>query len=90
MTALGETLESGETIKFEGKVFKATRKDLLRVRFDELYEGPSSEANRRAFGRALQVAIAASMLVIRPVDGVAWVFAPNPLDGAESETKDGS
>jgi hypothetical protein len=67
-----------------------TRKELLRGRFDELYEGPSSDANRKAFRRALQAAIAASMLIIKPVDGVDWVFAPNPVDGAESQTKDGS
>jgi hypothetical protein len=90
MTAFGEALESGETIKFEGKVFKATRKDRLRVRFDDLHKGPSSEANRVAFRRALQAAIAASTLVIEPVDGVAWVFAPNLVDDAESQTKDGS
>jgi hypothetical protein len=90
MTAFGETLESGETIKFEGKDFTATRKDLLRLRFDELYEGPSSEANSRAFRRALQAAVDATMLVINPVDGVDRVFAPNPIDGAESETKNGS
>jgi hypothetical protein len=90
MTAFGETLVSGETIKIEDKVFKATRKDLLRVRFDELYEGPSSEANRKAFSRALEGAIAASTLAIKAVDGEDWVFAPNPVDGAEGETKDGS
>jgi hypothetical protein len=90
MTAFGEALESGETIKFEGKVFKATRKDLLRLRFDELYEGPSSEANSRAFRRALQAAIAASLLVMKLVDGVVWVFSLNPPDDAESQAKDGS
>ena len=90
MTAFGEALESGETIKFDDKVFKATRKDLLQLRFDELYKGPTAEANSRAFGRALQAAIAASMLVIKPVDGVVWVLSPNPVDGVESETKDGS
>jgi hypothetical protein len=56
MTAFGEALESGETIKFDDKVFKATRKDPLRLRFDELYKGPSSEANRTAFRRALKTA----------------------------------
>ena len=90
MTAFGEALESGETIKFEDQVFKATRKSLLRVRFDELYEGPSSDANRKAFSRALQAAMDASTLVIKAVDGEEWVFSPNPLDDAESETKDGS
>ncbi len=90
MTAFGEALESGETIKFDDKVFKATRKDLLRVRFDELYKGPTSEANRKAFSRALEGAIAASTLAIKAVDGEDWVFAPNPVDGAEGETKDGS
>jgi hypothetical protein len=89
MTAFGEVLESGETIKIDDKAFKATRKDLLRLRFDELYEGPSSEANSRAFRRALQAAIAASLLVIKTVDGEDWVFAPNPTDGAGSEARDG-
>ena len=46
MTAFGETLESGETIKIEDKVFKATRKDLLRLRFDELYEGLAQRLDR--------------------------------------------
>ena len=79
--ALDETLASnGKTIDFDDGRFTATRKDLVRSRFDDLYGGKTDEANRKAFNRAFKALSKESEVLIKQKDGDDWLCPARPVD----------